>query len=217
MIKLNYSTRNILIGSVGLILLAVLIIYSSGLAKSSPAVWAIVVIPLLILVSLIKRRTDNFASGLIGENDIDKELKSLGSDYICVTGGLDTGHGNIDKIVIGPTGVWILEVKSHKGNITFEGESLLRDGKPLEKNFLGQTYAEAMTLQELIKSKLNLDIRVQPVIVFANKYANVRLGLKEYKGVRVIQKAWLNKLLTEKNNQDLTSETQLKIKDAIKN
>lgn len=215
MIKFNYSTKNKLIGSVGLILSAILIIYISGLAKYSPVAWVIVVIPLLILISLIKRRTDNFASGQIGENDIDRELKNLGSNYICITRGLDTGHGNIDKIVIGPTGIWTLEIKSHRGNITLDGQSLLRDAKPLEKNFLGQAYAEAMSLQEFIKSKINLDIRVQPVLVFANKHAKVRLGLKEFKGVYVVQKAWLNKLLTETNKQYLAVDVQLKIKDIV--
>lgn len=215
--KINYSQKNILTGFVGLILLVILINYTAGLAKHSFITWLIAVIPLLIIFSIVKRRTNNFASGQIGEDDIDRELQNLESSYICITKGLDTSHGNIDKIVIGPTGIWTLEVKNHKGNITFDGRSLLRDGRPLEKNFLGQAYAESKTIQEFIKLKLNLDIPVQPVVVFANKYTKVRLGFRDYKGVYVIQKAWLNKLLTETHNFNLDSDSIKKIETVLKN
>ena len=52
-----------------------------------------------------------------GERDIDDELKNLSLDFVVINKGLDTGRGNIDKIVIGPSGVWTLEVKSQKGDI----------------------------------------------------------------------------------------------------
>lgn len=215
--KINYSTKNILIGLTGLILIAILLFYISPLAKNSFILWLIIAVLLFMLFGFIKKRANNFVVGLEGENDIDRELKSLGSNYIYISVGLDTGHGNIDKIVIGPTGIWTLEVKSHKGYITYDGQSLLRNNLPLEKNFLGQAYAEAMTLKELIKSKLNLNITVQPVVVFASKYTKVKLGLNKYKGVFVIQKAWLNKLLTETHSQYLTNDIQLKIKDMLSN
>jgi hypothetical protein len=72
-----------------------------------------------------------------------------------------------------------------------------------------------MTLHDLIKSKLNMNISVQPVVVFSSKYVKVRLGLNKYKGVYVIQKAWLNKLITGKTNQNLTEEIRVKINNIL--
>ncbi|WP_084062218.1 nuclease-related domain-containing protein [Desulfofundulus thermosubterraneus] len=44
--------------------------------------------------------------------------------------------GNIDHIMVGPTGVFVIETKSHFGEITFSPDgNLLLDGKPLEKDF----------------------------------------------------------------------------------
>jgi hypothetical protein len=171
-------------------------------------------IPLSIIVRLLFKRINNFSSGHIGEKDVEIELKSLGENFICINTGLDTDRGNIDKIVLGPTGVWTLEVKSHKGYFTFNGDVLLRNN--LQKtNFLSQAYAEAKTLEDLIRSKLNIEIKVHPVVIFSNKFAKVRLGQKLYKGVYVIRKEWLNKLITETQLQSLDKETVLKIKEMI--
>lgn len=205
--KINYLARNILLGFLGLVVIDIIIFRSASLAKHSLLIWDFVIIFLLFLFAFLKRRTGKFISGSNGEVDIDSELKDLDKGFIYISGGLNTGRGNIDKIIVGPTGVWTLEVKSHKGDITFDGQTLLRDQMPLEKDFLGQAYSEAKTLQKLIKSNLGLDIRVQPVLVFSDKYAKVRLGLNKYKGVYVVQKAWLTKLLTEIHTYSLEINT----------
>jgi hypothetical protein len=62
---------------------------------------------------------------------------------------------------------------------------------------------------------LNLDINVQPVLVFSNKFAKVRFGLNQQKGVYIIQKAWLKKLLTETYIQSLNNVTILRIKECL--
>jgi hypothetical protein len=216
--KINYLTKNIIFGIVVLIFIAVWGFAFSFLTKYLDR-WLALALPLLVyfIALLFIKRTNNFISGFIGERDIDEELKSLGTDFICINDGLDTGHGNIDKIVIGPTGVWALEVKSHKVHVTFDGNVLLNWGKPfVEGDFLKQAYAEAKTLQDMLKSKLDLDINVQPVVVFSNKLAKVRFGLDKQKGVYVIQRAWLKKLLTETHVQSLDSVTLLKIKEILK-
>lgn len=42
----------------------------------------------------------------------------------------DTGRGNIDHILVGPKGIITLELKSHRGKVTFDGTILRRDGLP---------------------------------------------------------------------------------------
>jgi hypothetical protein len=202
--KISYLVKNILLGFIVLVLIDIILNspFILILGKYSFIAWLFVAVVLVSLFIIIRKRSDRFLSGFVGERDINDELKGLGTDFICKS-DFDTGRGNIDKIVIGRTGVWTLEVKSYKGNII-----------PSDHD-LSQAYAEAKTLQDLIKSKLNLNIIVQPVLVFSNKFAKVRFGLTQHKGVYVIQRAWLKKLLTETHNQSLDSETIQKIKGIL--
>jgi hypothetical protein len=213
--KINYLMKNILLGIIALVILTIIINLISGLSKYSTWGSVGIMLFLILIFAKIRNRTDKFVSGQIGEQDIDREMEKLSNNFIFLKNGLDTERGNIDKIVIGPTGIWTLEVKSHNGQVTFSGESLLRNGKPFEKNFLSQAYAEAKTLQDLIKSKTGLNFPVSPVVVFSNRGAVVRLGTKKYNGVYVIQKAWLNKLITENGNQSLNENQINSIKLAI--
>lgn len=203
--KINYLVKNILLGFIGLVLIVIILNspFILALGKYSFIAWLFVAVVLVTLFLIIRKRSDKFLSGYVGERDIDDELKNLSLDFVVINKGLDTGRGNIDKIVIGPSGVWTLEVKSQKGDIV-----------PPE-SFLKQAYAEAKTLQDLIKAKLNLDINVQPVLIFSNKFAKVRFGFNKQRGVYVIQKAWLNKLITETHVQSLDAETAKKIKSVI--
>jgi hypothetical protein len=198
----NYLVRNISLGFGVLVVINILLFNLIGLGRRSFLLW---------LISKIKLRTDKFNKGLVGENDIDDVFDKLSGEYVYLSEGLNTVRGNIDKIVIGPTGVWTLEVKSHSGQFTFDGEHLLRNGKTMDKDFLGQAYAEAKTLQEIINSKVGLNVPVQPVVVFSNKYAQARFGLKQYKGVYVIRKDWLIKLITENRKNYLNNEQIEKI------
>lgn len=62
----------------------------------------------------------------------------------------NTGRGNIDHILVGPKGVFTLEVKSHRGTVTFDNGSLLRDGQSFEKDFLKQAWAECFAVREIL-------------------------------------------------------------------
>ena len=214
-IQNNYLTKNILVGFGVLVVINILLFYMTGLGNKSFFLWLLALLPLLWLFSKIKLRTDKFNRGLVGENEIDDVLDKLSEEYVYLSEGLNTTRGNIDKIVIGPTGVWALEVKSHSGQFTFDGEHLLRNGSPMDKDFLGQAYAEAKTLQEIINSKVGLNVPIHPVVVFSNKYAQVRLGLKQYNGVYVIRIHCLLKLITENEYSKLNKEEIYKIKQAL--
>ena len=212
--RINYLAKNIILGFIGLIMITILI---AGFSLLNLSIWCILLLAIFMAVifRLLMHWTKNFVSGLIGEKDIDNELFKLGGDYFKIS-DFNTGRGNIDKIVAGPSGIWTLEVKNHAGSISFNGKDLLNHGKLFDKDFLKQAYAEAKTLQDIIKSRLDLDINVQPVLVFSNKYAKVKLGLNKKRGVYVIQKRWLKKLITETYVQNLDASTLHKIEEIVK-
>ena len=214
-IKTNHLLKQVLWGFVGLVALNFLIYSSKFLSKYSLITEFSVIAFVLVIFGLLWKRTDRFMSGFVGESDIDREFTKIGSSFVYFQDGLDTVRGNIDKIVVGPTGVWTLEVKSHFGNVSFDSQMLLKNGIPFEKDFLKQAYAEAMVLQDLLKSNLGIDIPVQPAVVFSR--LRVRLGLDKYRGVYVIHKAWLGKLLTEANTTSLDTLSVEMISTFLKN
>lgn len=87
--------------------------------------------------------------GEVAERSVARELERL-DDRFHVIHDVIVGPGNIDHVVIGPSGLFIVETKSHPGLVTFNGERLLHSGRPFEKDFLAQAYAESMSLKEYL-------------------------------------------------------------------
>ncbi len=100
----------------------------------------------------------------------------------------------------------MIEVKSHRGKITFNGKELKRDGELLEKNFLSQAWAEKCAIRDILKEELKKEFFVQPVICFSDEDAELHFGLTTVKGVYVIGLNWLNKLIL-KNPTRLNNST----------
>jgi hypothetical protein len=132
-----------------------------------------------------------FYRGRKGEGAIWYKLKRFNDSY-SIFQDLKIGEnlGNIDFVIVGPGGIYTLEVKSHSGKIGFDGEKLTHNGKPFEKDFLKQAKSEALQVHDFLKEKPNLDIFVKPVIVFSG-HVSVRFGLKPIDGVCIIGKSFL--------------------------
>ena len=158
--------------------------------------WLLIIFPIGLLLSKVNK----FITGLEGEASVGDELKKLPSGFTCLSDVVIGSRGNIDKVVIGPTGIWVLEIKSHRGNIR----------QPNEK-FLNQVWAESYAVRDLIRDKLNLNIIVQPVLVFSNPRAYLHFGFKTIKGVYIIQSRWLNNLITKHSSFTLDPNTISKI------
>ena len=137
---------------------------------------------------------NNFFQGLRGEDAVANDLKKLPEAYSVFSDVLISGKiSNIDFVLVGPTGIYAIEVKSHRGAIGFNGSDLIRNGEPLEKDFLRQAKSEALSLHDYLKDELNIDIYVKPVIVFSR--ARLAFGLKPLNDVFIIQKQWIQKLV----------------------
>ena len=147
------------------------------------------------------QKTKPFTHGLEGEAVVSDELRKLPPEYTFISDVSIGSRSNIDKVVNGPTGIWVLEVKSHQGNIQ----------KP-NQQFIKQVWAESFAVRDLIKEKLNLDITIQPVLVFSSPRAKLRFGFNKIEGVYVIGVKWLNDLLVMHSVFSLDSDTIAKIK-----
>ena len=104
----------------------------------------------------------------------------------------DSGKGNIDHILICSKGIFTLETKSHAGKISFDGEKLLRNGRPLEKDFLKQAWAQCYLVREILAKWGITTPLPEPVILFTNAFIEVR---GKAKGIDIIGIKYFSKFL----------------------
>lgn len=144
--------------------------------------------------------------GLEGESIICQILAQL-PDHFSVFRGIKLRNNcDIDFIVIGPTGIFTIEVKSHGGVIGFDGHELTHNKTIFpEKNILRQAFSQAMDVHDYLLKTTNKDIFVTPIIVFSNPRAFVRFGLNKVKNVYVIQAKWLLDLILKKSDTNVSN------------
>jgi len=143
-----------------------------------------------LLVSLVPlgafyyylRRYRVYNGGWAGEKQVAKLLSSmLSDDYLLLNDlHLRKGSGDIDHIVLGPSGVYVLETKNWRGDIACHGDDWQRAGK---HNFKGspslQVKRNVANIEHIIDASPSLkalDISVEGIVVFTNKHATLRLN-----------------------------------------
>lgn len=122
--------------------------------------------------------------GIFGEAAIEKELLKLSNEFH-IFKSLYFGYGDVDFTVVGPTGVFTIEVKAHKGRVTFDGQQLVRNNQPFQKNFLNQVWGEKKNLENYLSSS-GIKINSVPILVFSEAW--VKVGFGTCRGVNVIGK-----------------------------
>jgi hypothetical protein len=149
----------------------------------------------------LENKSDNFFQGDGGEEDVEDELKKMPDEFAILPDIKKSRGDNIDFVVVGPTGIFALEVKapSHSAKVEFDGEHLMFNGKLWHKDPLSQAKRNATILGEYLKKEMNDPaLVVNPVVVFSN-YMEIHFGLHKLLGVtQVICKSFLIDLLTKK-------------------
>lgn len=145
-------------------------------AVPNPSLWFLVGI---LLVAYYYRRLSgywqeakNVGLGLRGEKIVGEMLEGLRRDGYEIYHDLINEKGNIDHIIIGPTGVFTIETKtvSKAGDqkVSFNGKNILIDGKLPFNDPIKQAEGEASWLGEFISKNLGATyaIKVKPVIIY---------------------------------------------------
>ena len=125
--------------------------------------------------------------GAVAEEAVGNLLGELPPGYFVVH-DFASKRGNIDHIVISTKGILTIETKSHKGVVSCEGEMLKRDGKPFEKDFIKQAWAQAYFIRILLTRHGISAPKTQPVLLFANADVQVR---QQVRGVEIISRRYL--------------------------
>lgn len=163
----------------------------------------------------VKKRARDATRGAIAEEKIASTVAELPDGFTAFHDLTFQGF-NIDHVVIGTTGIYLIETKSHGGRVTAEGDMLLLNGNPPDKDFIKQTWSQTYQLRNFLKEQTGKEYQVKPVLCFSKAFVQLRQPVK---GVAVINAKFLNDLLTRQKPQ-LTGEvikavaTVLKLKIA---
>ena len=122
-----------------------------------------------------------YKAGWAGEKEVAKLLSSkLNDDYFLINDLYLQGGGDIDHVILGPTGIFVLETKNWSGDITCNGDSWQRAGMG---NFKGspslQVKRNAAKIKRIIDSSQafrSLDVWVEGIVVFTNNRATFHLN-----------------------------------------
>ena len=152
----------------------------------------------------------NFDDGIFGEDRTVKILRTLPDEYT-IFRNCQTQHNNdTDIIVVGPTRIFVIEVKSHVGTIDYDGKNLTQNGHLfVEKDPLSQVLSETMSLHQYLLEKTGHKVFINPVIVLSSNHVSLRFGMKKRRGVYVIQRQWLIDLVTKQPLQPTVDHDQV--------
>jgi hypothetical protein len=165
------------------------------------AVAALVLILFLVtlaspLINLFNSESTKYSHGLEGESEVKKELENLSNEYSIFQGIVLKPHkGDIDFIVVGPPGIFILEVKSFGGNIEFNGQDLTLNGRPFRgASLLRQVHGEVWALKNYLQEKTGYNIYIHPALVFASPFASMNFNYEPVSNVYIVQRESLHGL-----------------------
>ena len=208
------------------VVIGVIQIYCSLILRERQSIFLFLFILFVIVIIYIVKKAEKkninvlkFLRGRKGEDAVFYILLGLDNNYHVLRNIKLNEYSDIDFIVVGPKGIFAVEVKSHKGDIDFNGKELTRNGNIFpEKDILKQTMDNALLVNKKLTEVFNnRDYFVNPILVFSSRYARVRLGLKKKpRNVTVIGKNWLLKVIN-KERLEYDNEKVLEIVKILEN
>jgi hypothetical protein len=187
----QYTKRLLVAAFVGIGALALLAGYAFGVAfpiREFSIEWVLVIIALMGLLSWLigKWATDrideadrermSWRKGAIGEALVAATLTELPDDFVVVN-DVSKRFGNIDHVVIGPTGVYVVDAKNWKGTVKAGGDGeLLLNGQPPGKPPIKWMLGAVMDFQSKLKALTETDHFVRGLMVFPNAYVDANYG-----------------------------------------
>lgn len=122
-------------------------------------------------VFFLEAAADQYYGGAAGERDVGRMLSRLPSGFH-VFNSIRFPSGDVDHVVVGPTGVFSIETKNYSGTIGVRDGRLIRNGELLTRDPIRQSRLEARYISSLTASPTERP-QVVPVVVFAR--ARVRV------------------------------------------
>jgi hypothetical protein len=120
-------------------------------------------------------RLQAFLKGARGEELVARALALLPESFSVfhglsahARGILTQGGGDLDHVVVGATGVFVVETKNWNGEVTIESGELLCDGDVPSRPPLDQVKCAANALRSRLQAVADEDLKVSPILCFAS-------------------------------------------------
>lgn len=138
-------------------------------------VLVILAVGLFATVTICPVRVVAFFKGARGEELVAAKLSGLSSDYH-VLHGLDGGggllmarRGDIDHVVVGPTGLFVIETKCWQGRVTCRDGQVRLDDRLPRRDPVAQVRQSGRRLAELLATGMEQVPEVRHVVCFAGR------------------------------------------------
>jgi hypothetical protein len=178
------------------------------------------------------RKYSGYKQGYEGENKVSKTLSSTlsGEYYLINDVTVSDGYGNIDHVVLGPNGVFVIETKNYSDKIICYGDEWSRQytnkklgsfnrfihfelGSPSK-----QAKRNSMRIKRVIESSKTFKSRriwVEGIVVFANQNADLNINNPTLPILKIGELP--NFILTRKSNIQFTlQEIELMGKEILR-
>ena len=153
----------------------------SSLRWSAGLVTGVVVAMFLIARMSPPPWIENWQDGAFGEQWTGRALRELESQGWRIFHDLKASCGNIDHVVVGPGGVFLLDSKRWRGSVTVDADSaVVRRMEDPDLNWRLTSPAHVKSLarevHEAVRASTHASVWVTPVIVVWGEFAQVAAG-----------------------------------------
>jgi hypothetical protein len=106
-----------------------------------------------------------------GERAVGQFLDRLRSEGYDVFHDVPANGFNVDHVIVGPAGVFSIETKTWKkprrgkAEVSFDGDVLLRNGMPVDRDPITQAKAQSSWLANEVEAGTGRRVRVKPVVL----------------------------------------------------
>jgi hypothetical protein len=152
--------------------------------KWPPQPWLFTAMAILICcfaaikIARIRHRVRILRQGEEGEKAVGQYLEALREKGYKVLHDIVAGKFNLDHVLIGPSGVYVIETKTiskpAKGQavVEYDGEKVTVNGHTPDRDPVMQARALSRWLEELIRESSGKSFNVRPVVVYPGWYVS---------------------------------------------
>lgn len=152
----------ILVATAGLVIAAIVIGSALGYPTIGAAVGLAVAVTVLGDLLRSRQRVTAWRVGAEGEQATGRALEGLPAGWLVLHDRrIPGGHANIDHVVVGPPGVFVIETKRRSGTVSIGGDTVRVNGR--RRDVVAEVRREAEVVQRLLDNH-GRAIVVQPVI-----------------------------------------------------
>jgi hypothetical protein len=149
-------------------------------------IWWGVLVGFALVRELWPSRThvDAWGTGALGEEKVGQRLEKLGPEFVVLHDRKIPGSkANIDHLVVGPTGVFVVETKNVAGKVAVANGELRVAGR--RREYGSQAWREALAVQGILAPKLaQFGLDVRPLLCFTK--AELPWGSPQIDGVPLL-------------------------------